>query len=244
MWVTTKMTRIAIVEDEKAYKDLLLSCLHRYEQEHDERFQIITFEDGIDILESNFQVFDIILMDIQMKHLNGMKTAERIRQADKNVIIIFITNLAQYALQGYRVRALDYILKPIQYFAFSQTLQEALNRIQLNTTSYLHFTQKGSIRRLDSAAITYIEAHGHDIIIHTKDGEITTREPLKEMEQKLDKQSFVRCNKCYLVNLAHVERVVENTVVVAGEELQISRPKRKSFVDAIAAYMGGTGGWM
>lgn len=238
------MIRIAIVEDEETYRNLLLNYLHNYEQEYGEHFQVVTFEDGMDILESNFQVFDIILMDIQMKHLNGMKTAERIRQMDKNVIIIFITNLAQYALQGYRVRALDYILKPIQYFAFSQTLQEALNRIKSNTTAYLHFTQEGSIRRLDSAEITYIEANGHSIIIHTKDGEITTREPLKEMEQKLDAQSFVRCNKCYLVNLAYVERVVENTVVVAGEELQISRPKRKSFVEAIAAYMGGSSGWM
>lgn len=111
-----KMIRIAIVEDETVYKEQLIEYLKEFEQERSETLKIDTFSDGDEIVENYQAQFDIILMDIQMNFMDGMSAAEEIRKIDSEVVIIFITNLAQYAIKGYEVDALDYILKPISYF--------------------------------------------------------------------------------------------------------------------------------
>ena len=178
-------------------------------------------------------------MDIEMKHLDGMATARRIRQQDRNVIIIFITNLAQFALQGYEVEALSYVLKPINYFAFSQELQKAVKKVRERSAFFLHIVQESSMLRLDTAKLLYIESQGHSVTYHTTEGTMSARGSLKSIEEKLVGRPFSRCNNCYLVNLAHVEKVDKNQVTVSGIELQMSRPRRKAFMEALASYVGG-----
>lgn len=232
------MIQISIVEDDINYQNQLLDYLHRYEEEYNEQFHISVFSDGLDIIEAD-RTEDIILMDIQMRNMDGMKAAQRIRAVDKSVIIIFITNLDQYALQGYKVEALDYVLKPIQYFAFSQVLQKAVRKIDERKSFYIHVMRDNGMFRLNVNRIIYIESQDHKLTFHTKDGTFETRETLKNLEQQLKERSFFRCNNCYLVNLAFVEMVQENCAIVAGEALQISRPKRKAFMESLAAYVGG-----
>lgn len=93
--------------------------------------------------------------------------------------------------------------------------------------------------RLDADQILYIESRGHTIIYHTEIGEYAERESLKSAEEKLAQRHYYKCNNCYLVNLAHVERVNQLVVTVKGQALQISRARKKSFMEALAAYMGG-----
>lgn len=95
------------------------------------------------------------------------------------------------------------------------------------------------MERLDTEFITYIESQDHKVAFHTREKIIATRETLKNLERKLEGRPFARCNNCYLINLAYVEAVKENSVTVAGELLQISRSKRKAFMEALAAYVGG-----
>ena len=114
------MINIAIVEDEKLYVSQFKEYISRYEKESGNRINVSVFPDGAEIVENYSGDFDIILMDIQMKYMDGMTAAEQIRKLDSEVIIMFITNMTQYAIRGYEVDALDYVVKPVEYFSFSQ----------------------------------------------------------------------------------------------------------------------------
>lgn len=233
------MVRLAIVEDDVKYLEQFCEYVKRYEKEGKEQISVRTFSDGMDIITEYKPVYDIIFMDIQMKLLDGMSTAKSIRKLDKNVILVFITNLAQYAIQGYEVEALDYVLKPVSYFAFSQELKKAIKKLKSKQTYYFNIFQEGSMIRLDVSQIYYIESQGHNITFHTRDNVYTIRDSLKNMENKLQGRYFYRCNNCYLVNLHYVESVNNNLVTVAGDTLQISRPKKKGFMEELSRYMGG-----
>lgn len=131
------MIHIAIVDDSRPDREALKECLRRYGEENRQKFDIAEFEDGEDIVTNYTADFDMILMDIEMAFLNGMRAAERIRELDQTVLLIFTTNMPQYAIQGYKVNAMDYMLKPISYFSFSETMSRALMNIKTGAKEYL-----------------------------------------------------------------------------------------------------------
>ena len=116
------MIRIALVEDEAEVRAQLQGYVQRHTRQYGTEFAVTEFADGMELLDDYRPVYDILFLDVEMKHLDGMETARRVRELDKDVIIVFITNMAQYAIGGYAVGALDYVLKPVPYFAFSQQL--------------------------------------------------------------------------------------------------------------------------
>lgn len=231
------MIRIALVEDDKAYREELVQFLKRYERESGEKIHITTFTDGDEIVEGYSGDFDIILMDIVMKYMNGMDAAERIRKVDSEVVIIFITNTPQYAMKGYTVDALDYVLKPISYYAFSQRIDRALARMKKRTTKFLTVSFRGGVKKLDVSQITYVEVRDHDLIYHTTSEELLSKGSLADLEEVLGSEHFFRCNKCYLVNLEYVESVQNNDILVAGDLVQVSRAKKKALLDALNNYI-------
>ena len=157
------MIRVAVVEDDAEVQGVLQEYIRRYTRQYGTEFEVSVFADGVDILDNYRAVYDIIFLDVEMKHLDGMTTAERIRQMDADVILIFITNMAQYAIRGYSVGALDYVLKPVPYFAFSQQLQKAAGQLARRARRYLAVPVDGGMRRLDEASVYYIESEGHRI---------------------------------------------------------------------------------
>lgn len=235
------MIRVAIVEDEAAVRDQLMGYVQRYMRQYDAQIEVTMFTDGVEILEGYRPVYDIIFLDVEMQHLDGMETASRIRALDSDVLLIFITNMAQYAIKGYAVGALDYVLKPVPYFAFSQQLQKAASQLARRARRYLAVPVDGGMRRLDEASVYYIESEGHRIHFYTEDGDFSAPGALKAWEEKLEPHGFARCNSGYLVNLAYVSSVQMNTVQVGPHQLQVSRPRRKAFLEALADYIGGNG---
>ena len=229
------MIRVAIVEDEAEIREQLMGYVQRYTRQYGTAFEVKTFADGLEILEDYRPAYDLILLDIEMKHLDGMETARRIRELDPEVMLVFITNMAQYAIKGYAVGALDYVLKPVPYFAFSQQLQKVEAQLRRRTRHYLAVPVEGGLRRLDTSRIYYIESEGHRVHFYTEEGDF------EALEEKLADRPFARCNSGYLVNLAQVQAVQQNTVEVGPYELQVSRPKRKSFLAALTDYIGGDG---
>ena len=236
-----QMIRVAIVEDEAEIREQLMGYVQRYTRQYGTVFEVKTFADGLEILEDYRPAYDLILLDIEMKHLDGMETARRIRELDPEVMLVFITNMAQYAIKGYAVGALDYVLKPVPYFAFSQQLQKVEEQLRRRTRHYLAVPVEGGLRRLDTSRIYYIESEGHRVHFYTEEGDFAAPGALKALEEKLADRPFARCNSGYLVNLAQVQAVQQNTVEVGPYELQVSRPKRKSFLAALTDYIGGDG---
>lgn len=232
------MIRIAIVEDEEYYVNELTKYLEKYRKEIGEEFDITVYRDGDGITEKYKAQFDIILMDIQMRFVNGMTAAEEIRRMDSEVVIIFITNMTQYAIRGYEVEALDYILKPVSYFAFTQTLGKAITRIKRRGSKYITIAIKGGILRMNVSDIYYIESSGHNLIFHTVNGDNVAPMTMKMIEEKLEGMSFSRGNKCYLINLEHVEGIKDKCALVKGEKLQLSRPRMNAFMQDLTKYWG------
>ena len=159
---------VAIVEDESEYARELQDYLRRYGREVGERFDITVYPDGEDIVDDyRSGMYDIILMDIEMKSMDGMTAAEHIRDVDGDVVIMFITNMAQYAIRGYRVDALDYVLKPISYFSFTQRLGKAMERMRRREEKYVIITSKTGTSRVPIPTIQWIESSGHRLTYHT-----------------------------------------------------------------------------
>lgn len=235
------MIHIAIVEDEREYAQILYQYIKRYEKETCGGFHVAVFEDGLDIVSEYKPEFDIILLDIQMKHLDGMKTAEKIRELDEDVILLFITSTVQYAVQGYAVDALGYVLKPVPYLAFSKLLEKAVKQLHKKAEKYyITIEVAGGQMRLDTSSIYYIESQGHYVLIHTGKGDFLTTGPLKRMEACLEAKGFAKCHNAYLINLAHVTGILQNSITLTNEEaVGISRAKRKSFLDSLSNYVGG-----
>lgn len=231
------MVRIALVEDDADYRRELTEFLKRYGRESGEHFSVSVFSDGAEIAEDYRADYDIILMDIAMQYMDGMRTAEAIRQVDDEVVIIFITNMPQFVMKGYEVSALDYVLKPISYFAFSQRMQRALSRMRKRTQRYIPIPFKGGMRKLAVSQITYVEVQDHDLTYHTATEVLPAKGTLSEAEAMLGPDAFFRCNKCYLVSLEHIDSVDSNSILIGGERIQVSRARKKALMDALNDYI-------
>ncbi|QGQ18974.1 response regulator [Cellulomonas sp. JZ18] len=235
------MIRVGIAEDDAASVALLRSYLDRYEQEHDVAFRTTTYGDGADLVERYRSDQDILLLDVEMPDLDGFSAAERVRAVDQDVVIVFITNMAQYAIRGYEVEALSYLLKPVPYYAFSQQMRRSVERVRARASvDRLSFTVNGDLVRLDLADVLYVESIRHHLVVHTVDGRYQLVGALKNMEAELADKGFFRSNNCYLVNMRHVRAVRQSTCVLhGGHELVVSRPRKKAFLAALTDHVGG-----
>lgn len=228
------MIQLAIVEDDALYAKQLQEYLDKYQQQTGQRFAIRFFSDGEDIIEQYRADFDIILMDIQMRFMDGMTAARMIREKDEKVIIIFITNMTSYTIRGYEVDAMDYVLKPISYPVFAQKLGRAIRRLSSSGGySFLVMVADG-VRKVDAAKIYYIESQSHVMTYHTESGAFQGKGSLDELEKRLTPYGFFRSNKCYLVNMHYVDGVEDGCCLIAGDRLLISRRKRTAFLEQLS----------
>ena len=143
------MIRIAVVEDEELYAEQLQNYISKYAEERKKQIKVTWFQDGEDIVSGYKGEYDIILLDIQMRFMDGMTAAEKIRELDSEVVLMFITNMIQYAVRGYEVDAMDYVVKPVEYFAFSQKLDKAIGRIQKKTEVFLKVPVEDGVKKLN-----------------------------------------------------------------------------------------------
>lgn len=235
------MTRIAIVEDETAVAQQLEQYAQKYLAEHGMLGEITRFADGMALAEGYRPVWDIILLDIEMPQLDGMSTAQYIRQKDPTVVLIFITNMARYAIKGYEVGALDFVLKPVNYAQFSMKLHRALEQTAQRTRHSLLLTIGGEQRRIVTEQLRYIEVRGHWLSLHLDTETLEVGGSLQQMEERLAGQPFTRSSNSYLVNLRYVTNLRKDAVLLGSEELPLSRSRRAEFLQRLSDYMSGGG---
>ncbi len=233
------MYHIVIVEDEQEFVAELQEYLRKYQTENNVSFKISTYGDGAEILENYEPLYDVILLDIEMPKVNGMEAAERIRKTDSDVVLMFITNMASYAIRGYEVGALDFVMKPLSYYTFSMKLTRALKRVKQRQKQQILLNIAGGIKKIEVQQIYYVEVQNRMLHYHTDEGEFVVKGTMQSVEQMLLPYSFVKCNHWYIVNLMHVSEIRGNVAIVGGHELEVSRRNRTAFLKALTEYVGG-----
>lgn len=235
------MYSIAIVDDDGNDISLLKSAIERYFKENGGDYRIAEFHDGSELMAGYAPRYDIVFLDIDMKQLNGMAAAKRIRRTDDGTAIIFVTRMAKYAIKGYEVSALDFIVKPVDYFSFALKMKRALAYVETNRKKPVMLKMGADAEYVYETEIKYVETLSHYLIYHTVRGDFKLLGSLKSATEQLSPETFILCNRCYLVNMRYVTEVKDNIVFIGDEQLIISRYRRKEFMEALAKFWGSRG---
>ncbi|MGL4914323.1 MAG: LytR/AlgR family response regulator transcription factor [Romboutsia sp.] len=232
------MINIGICDDELHYRSNIKDILKEILQPYHIEYNIYEFSSGEDLLDNYPKNLDILIMDIQMKIINGMDTARKIREFDNNLEIIFMTSFAEFMQEGYEVKAYRYILKPISERKISKNVLPCINEIMKNRNNYLTINVKNYVDRIKIDSITYVETARPNILIYTNDNIYTTKMSISKIEKILSEYGFFRCHNSYIVNLKLVKSMNGNTVVVNGKDIPISKYRVKDLKLAITNVLG------
>lgn len=230
---------VAIVEDDSQAAETLKRYFSNYAEQHQQKINVITYGDPVEFLSCYRANFDVLVLDIQMPGINGMRLAERIRSQDAEVIIVFVTSMAKYAVDGYKVGAIDFLLKPVSYFEFSKMLDKVLRGLARRELPSVMVNMKREIRRLPAASIHYIEVQDHRLYIHMDDGDVVEAwMSLAQIERVLPAAMFSKINVGVLVNLNAILGVRNEQVILPNAALPLSRRRKKELCKELAFYFG------
>lgn len=230
------MIKIAIVEDTTEDAEALIGCCNRYAKEQGVALSIERYNNGFDFTTSGNLDYDIIMLDIKMPYMNGLQAAEKIRESNENVVIVFITSMQQYAIRGYEVSATDFIIKPVRYHTFMPKFSRIIAIAEKRQEQTIAIKTSRALKYVKLSDIILIESQKHKLVYHTTSGDYETWGTMKEICDKLQGRSFALCSSSYLVNLRYVDALEGNDVIVRDRPYPISRLKRKSFLDALTFY--------
>ena len=230
---------IAMVDDSLEDVNRLKEYLERYGMETGTKNKSWYFSDAESFLESNHSRFDLVIMDIDMPGINGVDAARQLRQKGNGIVIMFVTNMPQYALAGYEVEAVDYVLKPLSYQDFALKMQKASRYVQRNRDVAITLQTADCVVSIQVSEILYVESMLHYLMYHTTQGSWKVRGSIAKAEKELSPLRFVRCNSGFLVNLRHVKSIEKEDVLIGDHRLRISRGKRMEFMNAFTRYLGG-----
>lgn len=231
---------VAICDDEIDFLDELQSKLREYAKEKNIYFNISRFESGNSFMNyyMTHKDFDIIFLDINMPGINGIELAQMLRDKGDKVSIVFLTSLIQYALDGYRVCALRYLIKPLTYHKLRRELNGILTEIRNRVDDFFVVKNDNGVYKIYIKDILYIETFERNTLIHLKDNKILSYKSLKYYEENLDKR-FFRCHSGYLVNMSEISVVEKFDIHLAnGDIIPLSKNRKRDFSQKMANYYG------
>lgn len=233
------MIHIAICDDERSLVDSLTALIRQYEMEKSEEIKVTVYYDGLELIEKYDATIDLIFLDIQMKLVDGLRAAKRLREMDEKVGIIFLTTLTQHGLEGYKYQALDYIIKPLKYARLRVELDRFISRRQKEESPFVVVSNDSGKYKILLNSLRFVETFNRNLLFHSKQENIVCYRSMKEIAKELAPHGFVRCHSGCLVNLAYVKGVRKlELTLITGETLAISQPKRKEFMEQLTEFWG------
>ena len=233
------MITIALVDDDDADARVTASMIDRYFDGDASRYAVTRFADGDSLLRDYKASFDLMFLDVEMPGTDGVTVARRLRVVDDQTVLVFTTKMAQYAVEGYDVDAIGYLLKPLNYYAFAIKMSKAEDIVARRRSVTVPLTVGSETVFVPSADIRYVEVLDHALLYHTGEGIRKVWASLKDAAETLEPVGFVPVSRYCLVNLEWVRAVHGDDVDVDGERVRVSRSRRKSLMQALAAYHGG-----
>jgi len=232
--------KVIIVEDDLAAATQLEELLERYASESETGLEVVHYTDAEKFLRHyRKEMPAIVFFDIDLPTIDGMEAARQLRERDSAVVIIFVTKMVQYALKGYDVNALGFLVKPVSYAEVKMKMRRAVNVARANETKTLYVPADSGFHRVPSDKIVFVEVEGHRLKYQLVDGVVEARGSLSDVYQKLEGYGFLRCNSCYIVNVKYIDSVKGYDLHINGYQLKISHPRRKEFMkQLIDAYTG------
>ena len=230
------MFTVAIVENEKADALLLKDYLKKYAGELQIPAEIRIYASGQAFLDAYQPDLSLILMDIEMPVKSGMEAAKTLRTFDKGTPLVFITNIAKYAIQGYSVGAMDYILKPVHYADLKIRL-ERIREMNGFSAEQIVLPYQMQYHIFQPNEVYYVESFSHAIVFHTKKGDFPARKSMNEWEKTLKPFGFSRCSNSYLVNLRLISEIRGNSIMIDKAEIPLSRARKKDFLQDWMLYL-------
>ncbi len=232
---------IAVCDDEKFYREKVQKLLEHYLSGHEINYTIQLFSSGEEFLQENENKvkFDIVFMDINMSRMDGIRTALQMRSVHSHTYIVLITAFIQYALEGYKVDAVRYIMKDTLDSALDECMDTILKKMQL---SRINFSFLEGEKWLYTDNIFYVESQRHKAVFFYLDEKMENYhiyEKLDVIEERLSGYGFLRIHKSYLVNMKHICRISNYTAYLDnGEELSVPRLKYQAVKEEFVAFKG------
>ena len=233
------MLRLLVVEDERPAAEHLVSLLRKYEKAHGLSFDIVIHGSSLDFF-SDKRHFDICFFDIDLPGISGMEAAQLMRSYDSQTAIVFVTNLAKFAVRGYEVGAVGFIVKPATYASLSLCMERALHAASSAKRRSIIIPVDENCYVLPVNELEYAEVRGHDLIFHSTGRKpIRTRGTLARLYRDLGDAPFFPASRSVIVNLDFVARVTgDDAALTSGETIHLSRGKRGPLIEALARHLG------
>jgi len=232
--------KIAVIEDEKVHRDLLAAYVERWAEEQGRAVTLCDFDNAESFLFLYEEEgdFDILFIDIQMPGMNGMELARKVREKDRDIVIVFTTGLTDYLEEGYEVEALHYLVKPLKEEKVRSCLQRASRRRR--EEDYLTLHTEEEVLKISVESINYAEARGHGCAIGIKEDKgvpLPVRESLSELAGLLEKGNFVKCHRSYLCNVGNIHHIGKADIFFDdGSSIPVSRRLYQQVNKSFIAY--------
>lgn len=236
------MYRALIVEDDPQAAETLRAHLERYAAERGTSFSVEILPSALEFLEGT-RPADVVFMDIGLPGVSGMEAAEVMRQTDELTPLIFVTDLAQYAVRGYQVDALDFMVKPVTYEDFALRMGRAMRVMDRNAGGTVSVATDEGLRVIAEKDVVYVEIFRHDLYWHVTGSAqpLHARGTLTRVAEELGAERFCRVSASHLINMGQLALIRPGSVVMSdGTEVVISRRRRREVLETLTRYVGGS----
>lgn len=235
------MYRIAVCDDEAPARENIVRMLNEIAAQNGRKFDCVCFSSANELLREYRADWDILFLDISMPGMDGMSAARQIRKNDPELLLIFVTSMQQYALEGYAVRAFGFVTKPFKAMEFTYEVEAALRQIDARrmTKSTITLRSRNQMDRLVVSDILYCEVENHSVRVRIYGEDRQYRYQMKELEAMLGRYGFFRPHSSYLVNHLAIQKIGQDSLLLKdGSTVPISRSRRKAFLAQMVQYMG------